>query len=334
MSERQSSAVANVEGARKAAALLLAIGKPLSDRLLKHFSDDEMQRIVETTAQLGAVPRHQVEEFADEIAAAVKRGIDIYGTADEVELLLSGVVPAEQIATLMSRLRPGARMPVWPRLADISDAALLKFLGQEHPQVVAFILAKTGSTLAADVLRQLPGPLRSEVVRRLISMKPVTDWAQTILEQAIEEELLAKAGSETGQVTHSRVADIMNRMERPEMEELLSDLQQRRPKDARLVKGLLFTFDDVARLAPVDRAKLFDGVSTETTILALNGTAGDLREVVLSVISPRSRRMIEQEIATAANVPPKEIARARRAVAEFALQLAERGEINVPQQEE
>ncbi len=234
----------------------------------------------------------------------------------------------------MSRLRPGARMPVWPRLADISDAALLKFLGQEHPQVVAFILAKTGSTLAADVLRQLPGPLRSEVVRRLISMKPVTDWAQTILEQAIEEELLAKAGSETGQVTHSRVADIMNRMERPEMEELLSDLQQRRPKDAKLVKGLLFTFDDVARLAPVDRAKLFDGVPTETTILALNGTAGDLREVVLSVISPRSRRMIEQEIASAADVPPKEIARARRAVAEFALQLAERGEINVPQQEE
>lgn len=333
MSERKDSTVPTVEGRRKAAALLLAIGKPLSDRLLKHFSTDEMRHIVETTAQLGAVPRYKVEEYADEVAAAVERGVDVVGSAEEVELLLSGVVPPGQIESLMSSLRPGARVPVWQRLADMPEAAILKFLDEEHPQVIAYILARTGSTLSAAILRQMPGPLRAEVVRRLLSIKPITERAGVIMEEAIEADFLAKTGMETGKATHSRVADIMNRMERPEMEALLSDLQQCRPEDAKLVKGLLFTFEDVTRLAPIDRAKLFDGVPVETTILSLHGVAGELREAVLASISPRSRRMIEQEIASASHVPPKEVAKARRAIADLALQLAERGEINVSEEE-
>jgi len=44
--------------------------------------------------------------------------------------------------------------------------------------------------------------------------------------------------------------------------------------------------------------------------------------------------MIEQEIAGAGNVPPREIAKARRAIADLALELAEGGQIDIAQQQD
>jgi len=322
------------EGARKVATLLLAMGKPLADRVLRHFSEAELKRVVETTASLGAVPRDTVERFVSEVVAAVERGSDVLGTSGEAETLLTGVVPAERLALLMSELRPKTQVSVWTRLPEVPEASLYQFLASEHPQVAALILANTGSAVAAAVLRQMPASQRAELVRRILALRPVTGLALEVVELGLCDELLADTPKDTGPPVHSRVADIINKMERQQMEEVLSDLEQRRPKDAKLVKGRLFTFDDITRLTPADRVKLFDGVPAERTILALQGASATLREHVLSSVSSRSRRMIEQEVAGGGDTPAREVLKARRAIADLALELAERGQIAIAQPED
>lgn len=320
-------------GTRKAAALLLAMGKPLADRVLKYFSEAEMRSLVETTASLGAIPREEVERIVDEVSVALERGADIHGDAEDAEQLLAGIVSPEQLTALMSSVRSESQRSVWSRLADMPEPSLSQFLMKEHPQIAALILARSGAGMSAAVLRQMPGPLRSEVIRRILAVRPVASAAQELLEQSLRDELLLKVSKETGPPVHSRVADIINKMERQQMEEVLTDLEEKRPKDAKLVKGLLFTFDDISRLSPADRVKLFDGVPSETTIVALNGANAMLREQVLASVSSRSRRMIEQEVASASAIPPREIAKARRAIADLALELAEKGQIEISQQE-
>lgn len=326
--------VGDEEGARKVAALLLAMGKSNADRVLKHFSEAEIRRVVETTASLGTIPREKIETFAAEIVEALEKGVDVRAGVDEVENLLAGIVQPEQLASIMSGIRSDTKRSVWLRLAEVPETNLHQFLLREHPQVVAYVLSRTSPMAAAAVLRQMPGTLRADVVRRILAVRPVTEAAVAIIEQTLQEELLVKVSKESGPPVHSRVADIINKMDRAQMEEVLNDLEQRRPKDAKLVKGLLFTFDDIARLSAADRVKLFDGVPAERTILALQNAAPSMREIVLSAVSARSRRMIEQEIASASNVPPREIAKARRAVADLALELAERGQIDIAQQQE
>ena len=321
-------------GTRKVAALLLAMGKPLADRVLKHFSDPEIRRVVETTVRLGSVPRDKVEAFADEMAAAFERGADVRASADDVEGLLTGVVSADLIASLMSGFRADTQRSVWLRLGDIPETNLHQFLTKEHPQIAALILAKAGPTQAATALRLAPAAMRAELVRRILAMRPVTDTAQTIAEEGVRDELLVKISKEMGPPVHSRIADIINKMDRQQMEEVLSDLELRRPKDAKLVKGLLFTFDDISRLSSADRVKLFDAVPVERTIMALQGASAALREQVLASVSSRSRRMIEQEISGGASLPARDITKARRLIADHALELAERGQIDIAQQEE
>lgn len=322
------------DGARKVAALLIAMGKSAADRVLKHFSEADIRKVVETTASLGTVPRKRLEEFVAEIGTAIERGADVRAGIEDVEGLLAGVVQPEQLASIMSGIRSDTKRSVWLRLTEVPETTLTQFLMKEHPQVAAFVLSKTTSNTAATVLRQAPGGLRAELVRRVLAMRSVAEAGLRVVEQTLQDELLAKVSKDTGPPVHSRVADIINKMERQQMEEVLSDLDQRRPKDAKLVKGLLFTFDDIARLSPADRVKLFDGVPAERTILALQGTPAALRELVLSSVSSRSRRMIEQEVSGATNVPQREVAKARRAIADLALELAERGTIDIGQQQE
>ncbi|MNY55357.1 flagellar motor switch protein G [compost metagenome] len=62
--------------------------------------------------------------------------------------------------------------------------------------------------------------------------------------------------------------------------------------------------------------------------MALRTSSAQLRESVLSSISPRSRRMIESDLQVEMpGTNPREIAIARRAIAQEALRLANSGQI-------
>jgi flagellar motor switch protein FliG len=48
----------------------------------------------------------------------------------------------------------------------------------------------------------------------------------------------------------------------------------------------------------------------------------------------RNRRMIEQELASGANPPQRDVVKARRAIADLALKLSEKGQIDIHGDEE
>lgn len=320
-------------GCARVAALLLTMGKPLADKVLQYFDEDEVKAIAATTASLGPVPRKTIDSLVNEISEALEAGGEVHGNWNEVQQLLAGVVPAEKLAVIMAGLRKDDEKSVWTRLNDLPEPTIAQYLLKEHPQVAAFVLSRAAGSISAAVLRQAPGPLGSEIVRRIIAMGPVTETAKELLEKALREELLVKVSKDSGPPVHARVADIINKMDRQQMDQLLSDLESRRPKDAKLVKGLLFTFDDIVKLSAADRVKLFDSVPVERTILALHGAGPELRELVLASVSTRSRRMIEQELSGGAAPPAREIAKAKRAIADLVLEMAERGLVDIVQKD-
>ena len=77
------------------------------------------------------------------------------------------------------------------------------------------------------------------------------------------------------------------------------------------------------------RLILFDKVQTEQVMLALRGAEAEIKEIILSSLGARARRMIESELNDAAAEVTKEVIAARRAIAETALRLASAGEISI-----
>jgi flagellar motor switch protein FliG len=323
-----------LSGREKVAALLLAMGKPLATRVLKYFDEDEIRLLARAAAELGTVPRTQLDEIVAEFTGVVGLGSDVRGSIGEAEQLLTGVVSAEQLDDILSDVRGNGSKSVWPRLAQMPELPVSQFLQREHPQVAAFVLSKAAPALAAAVLEALPADFRNELMRRMLTLKHVMDVPLKLLEGALTDELLRKAARNSGADIHARIADIINRMKRETMDEVFEVLSGYRPKEAEKVKALLFTFDDLVKLTPEAVMKVFEAVPPERTIVALSGADSGLKDLILSSLGARNRRMIEQELTGGATPTQRDVLKARRAVADLVLQMAERGQIDLHPNEE
>jgi flagellar motor switch protein FliG len=322
-----------LNGREKAAALLLAMGKPFASRVLKYFEEDEIKAVAESAAKLGVVPRPVLNHVIQEFTQKFSGGTDLHSTLNEVEALLKGVVSPERLAEILQDLRGVDKRAVWPRLSVMQEIPVANHLMKEHPQVAAFVISKASPAAAAAVLEVMPSELRSELMRRMLTMKHVFDLPVSLLEDSLHDELLHKGGAGGGENIHAKIADVINRMSRDHMDEVFEALNQFRPKEAEKVKALLFTFDDIIKLRPEAVAKLFDQVAPEQVVLALIGADAQLSERILAALGSRSRRIIEQELKSA-NPSPKDVHKARRAIADFALKLSEKGEIDIHGDEE
>ncbi len=224
------------------------MGKPLASRILKYFEEDEIKSVAETAAGLGTVPRTILDGIITEFTEKIDVGSDLHSTLGEVEKLLNGVVSSERIAEIMQDLRGTDKRAVWPRLSQMQETPVSNYLMKEHPQVAAYVLSKATPVAAAAVIEAMPGEMRSQVMRRMLTMKHVMDVPNEVLENVLHDELLHKGAGAGGVNIHARIADIINRMNREHMDEVFAALNEFRPKEAEKVKALLFTFDDIVKL--------------------------------------------------------------------------------------
>ncbi len=319
-----------LKGAEKAAALLLALGTDNASRMLAHLGENEIRAIARSGSDLGAVPYTALEDIANEFIGQMV-GLDggVRASAEQIEELLDKVLEPQQVRQIMSDVRSRMNEAIWPRLAETQAQVLAHFLSREHPQIIAFVLSKVPASLSAEAVAIFPSALRNEVMRRMLTNKLVIQHSLRLLEQVLREELLLKVARTSGQDTHARLAKIINKLSKRDMDEVLESLAATRPKAAETVRSLLFTFADIVKLPAKTRTLLFESVEADQIVPALNGADSALKELILSSVPMRTRRVIEQDLATAAPLSQKEVETARREIANQALQLAEEGIITL-----
>lgn len=331
---RSAGSPKSLKGPEKAAALLLYMGKPLAARLLRQFDAEELKHITRSVAELGTVPVPTLEVIVEEFAGQFANGADLLGSPEEVEQMLDGVLPPEQIADVMSDVTGNSNHVVWDRLSHVPDAVFAGYLIKEYPQTAAFIISNINPSYAAKVVGKLPRELRNEIIRRMLSIAPVAESAVRIIQAQLQEDLLSNVSRQTGSGHHARMADIINKMERDKMDDVMQSLAAVRPKAAEVLRKLMFTFDDIIKLNPRGRTVLFDKIPAELVVLALKGTDAAFRDAILSSLAARARRIVESELANGGPASQRDVLKARRTIADAALELASTGEIELNSSED
>lgn len=327
--------VATLGGTEKVAALLLAMGRQAAASVLQQFEPQEIRIVTKAAAELRPITAQELEGIVEEFAQQFSMGANILGALGGLEAVLGDVLPADQVSAIMSDLLGNSSRSVWERVSSVSENSLASYLSKEHPQTAALILSKVKPACAAKVMSQLPSSLRNELMRRVLSLKPIVDDAMKVLEKTLHEDLTLNFARNLGADTYARVADIINKMERGHIEDMLKSLSEKRPKSAEVLKELLFTFDDVIHLTPKARTMIFDQVPTDRIVIALKGTDKHFRELILSSVASRVRRVVEHELAIGEPSNQRDVLEARRVITDLALDLAEKGEIELnPEQED
>ena len=316
-------------GPQKAATILLAMGKPLATRMLRHFDAGELREVARSASRLGSVPMSALDALVEEFSADFASGANLLGDVGNVKEMLSDVAPPDQVAAMMAEANGVGEANVWEALASAPDAVIAACLKSEHPLTTTYILSKLDSALAGRLIAQLPADLRNDLFCRMISPAPVSEAAQRILEDALRDDLLNPARRAPPADNRARIAQIINALDPADADEVMLKLSQARPKDAAILKSLLFAFTDLPRLSLRARALLFDKIPTDVVVLALRGTDSEFRDVVLASMASRARRLVEGELSNSSTAPPRDIAKARKQNADLVLALAQRNEIEI-----
>ncbi|GAA5665256.1 flagellar motor switch protein FliG [Brucella sp. NBRC 14130] len=327
-----SGLVDTLTGPQKAAAILVAIGRPAAARLLKHFNAEDLRKLAGHARTLEPISPLDFEQLVKQFEDSFAEGAPVSEAAQRFEGLLRETLPQEEVdAVLEERVQPQlVQESVWVQLGRLPVERLQAYLTDQHPQIIAYIVSKLPSDLAARLFVVLPPQLRNAVVQRSLHIGNVAPAAAELLEDVLRRDLLGRSDSGPVKAHHGQIANIFNQLDRSEMEELMASLEDLNRDDLNRIKAKLFTFEDIERLPQRARLLLFDEVQTEQIATALRGADTRLQELVLSSLSTRGRRMVETELgAEQGNITAQNIADARRTIARIAIDLSERGIITL-----
>jgi flagellar motor switch protein FliG len=317
--------------AEKAAAVLLAMGKTVAGRLLKYFTQHELQLIITSAQSLRPIPPDELALLVAEFEDLFTEGAGLMDNAKAIESILEEGLTPDEVDSLLGRRTAfqAYETSIWDRLGEAEPAFVGRFLLREHPQTIAYILSMMPSSFGAKVLLELPESRRADIMNRTVNLKDVSPKAAQIIEKRVVS-LLVEIDSERNSNGSAKVAELMNELEKPQVDVLLNSLESLSKESVNKVRPKIFLFEDLMHMPQRGRVLLLNDISADILTMSLRGSPVEMREVVLSSISPRQRRMIESDLSSGAvGVNPREIAIARRAIAQEAIRLASSGQIQL-----
>lgn len=315
---------ATLSAPEKAAAVLLAMGKPVAGKLLKFFEFEELQIIIKKAQTLRSIPPNELIALVNEFEELFSEGAGLMDNAKAMEgILEEGLTPDEVDGLLGRRTQfQSYESTIWDRLQDADPDRVGAFLEKEHPQTSAYIFSQLPAAFAGRTLLKLSEGKRVEILHRAVNLKKVNARAAEIIEARVEE-LIAELDQEKNSTGSVRVAEIMNELPKEDVESLLGKLETVSKVAADKVRPKIFLFEDLAAMPQRSRVTLFNDISADIITTALRGSDETLREAVLSAVGARQRRMIESDLASGQGAgSAREIAVARRTIAQEAIRLA------------
>jgi flagellar motor switch protein FliG len=321
-------------GREKVAILLLALGDKQGTQLLQKFDASEVKAIMASASSISRVDKSDLEMLVDDFAARFATAIGLGTDFAAVKSLVEQAFSPGELSTMLGGQMAQMSVSVWGRFSVGLEHSLVPYLLDEHPQTVAYVLSKLDSEFAGRCLSILPGDFRITVARRMLKVQQVMPPVETIVETSLQRDLLSKADASLESEGRTRLASMLNRLDKDITNEILGGLAARSPEDAAKLKRLIFSFEDLGNLSQAARLILFDKLQTDQVVLALRGMPAELKEVALSALGARARRMVEAELANDKGIKTKEGDAARSAIASMVLAMSQRGELELPSGEQ
>lgn len=321
----------NLSQPEKAAAVLLAMGRGVAGRLLKYFTQAELQAIIQSAQTLRTIPPNELLDLVNEFEDLFTEGAGLMDNAKAIESILEEGLTPDEVDGLLGRRATfqALETSIWDQLESADPAFVAKYLLSEHPQTIAYILTMIPASAGAKVLMQMPESRRPDILNRTVNLKEVSPKAAQIIENRVLD-IIRDLDKERNSVGSVRVADLMNQLDKNDVETLLDSLEALSRDAATKVRPKIFLFEDLLLMPQRSRVQLFNDISADVITMALREAPMDLRESVLSAIGARQRRMIEADLGgNGAGVNARAIATARRSIAQEAIRLAQSGQIQL-----
>jgi flagellar motor switch protein FliG len=326
--------IRSINGAQRAAILMMALGEEQCARLFGMMHEDEIKDVSSAMAQLGAVRAEVVERLCADFADGIGSAGHLIGSFESTERLLQKSMPRDRASQIMEEIRGPAGRTMWDKLGNVNEAVLANYLKNEYPQTVAVVLSKVKPEHAANVLTLLPEAFAMEVVMRMLRMESVQKDVLDGVERTLRAEFMSNLARSTRRDAHEMMADIFNSLDRQAEARFLTALDERNRDAAERIRSLMFTFDDLQRLSTPAIQVLLRAVEKDKLPIALKGASEKLRDLFFKSMSDRAGKILKDDIASLGPVKLRDVDEAQAGIVATAKDLAAQGQIEISENKE
>ncbi|MBE7518561.1 MAG: flagellar motor switch protein FliG [Thermoflexaceae bacterium] len=320
-----------LSGRRKAAALIITLGKERSAEVLRHLSDEDIERLTWEISAMGELKPEQrrdvVTEFQD---AAVARNVISLGGLEYAEDLLRLALGEDKASELIDRLSATSPTVPFGFLRHLNVQQLVNFLSNEHPQTIALLLSFLQAEKAAQVLSSMDPETAADVAQRIALMDRAHPDIVNEVEAVLRRKLSAvlQPARETQHVGGIEVlVNLLKQSSRMIEKTIIEALEDNEPELADEIKKRMFVFENVASLDDRSVQRILREVEVRDLALALKATPENVKDIILRNMSSRASAMLKEDMEASGPVRLKQVEEAQSRIVSVIRRLDDAEEI-------
>ncbi|MFG6487395.1 flagellar motor switch protein FliG [Roseateles sp. BYS78W] len=317
------------KGIENAAILLMSLGEEEASEVFKHLSPKEVQALGETIAKLKVIKRAQVEEVLDKFDSVAETHSTLVTDTDEyVRAVLRKALGEDKANLLLDRILQGSDVSSIESLKWMDAASVAELLRNEHPQIIAAILAHLDFDQTSQVLKMFTERGRNEVLIRIATLDGIQPTALKDLNEVMSQILAGGERMKKSSLGGAKTAaEIINMMGSSVEASVLDYIREADSDLAQKIMDNMFTFDDVNKIDDKGIQAVLKEVQSESLIVALKGASADLREKIFRNMSSRAAETLREDLETRGPVRLSEVEAEQKEMLKIVRRLVDEGQI-------
>ena len=320
-----------LHGSAAAAVLLMLFNEDEAAEILSRLEPDEVRQLGYAMYDVADVEIEEVNQALDQFVSKARRRTTIgYGASRHIRGAMHKALGPERADNILARITPPTRSTKLSLLKWMEPGEIAIVIENEHPQVMAIVLAHLDPRTAADVLTMLPNEYQEDLVYRVATLGPVSSEALADLEVMLSSGTpAAKKGGTSQRGGTSEAAAIMNNVRKDVEQRIIKALAKRDKIIAQTIEEEMFIFDNLIELDEKNMGALLRGVDNELLVVALKGANEVLKAKMLGCMSQRAAQSIVDEMEERGPMRLAEVVDAQKRIVAEARRLADQGTITL-----
>lgn len=318
-----------LDGAQRAAVLLMSLGEEEAAEVLKHMGPKEVQKLGAAMAATQNVSREQVEgvvrDFLETVGTHTALGVD---SEAYIRRVLVQALGEEKAGSVIDRILLGTSAQGLENLKWMEPRAVAELIRNEHPQIIAIVLSHLDSDHAADVLTALPEKVRPDLMMRIATLDTVQPAALQELNEMLERQVSGTTNLQTATVGGIRTAsEILNFVDSSLEGEIVDEIKNVDADLGQQIQDLMFVFENLLEVDDAGIQALLREVSSDTLLVALKGADQATKDKFFQNMSKRASEMLRDDLEAKGPVRLSEVELAQKEIVSTARRMAEEGQL-------
>lgn len=321
----------NLRPVQKAAVLMMIFGTGTASAILKSLAPETVQTLGQEMYGLRDIDHATINAVLDEFFERLADETDIgHGTNSYVQTVFRDALGEDRAQSVLSRISNSTLDRPIELLDWMDPSAIAELIVDEHPQIMALVIASLEPTRAANVLRLLPDDLQPNIIERIATLNTVQPDALAELERVMNLKFKANTTLRASQIGGVKTAArILNNAKRQMEQRILKDI---RKADKDLMEALqdnMFVFENLGRSDDRSLQTLLRAIEPDQLALALKTADDELRDRLLSCLSTRASAAIIDELEALGPVRVAAVEEAQKQIVIIAREMADAGTITL-----